>query len=104
MAAPNPIIPKLLSLKQKDQERRLNEIQTEIRMLEAKLSDFDRELASLDGHADGMGRLSIENGYVRFIQHRQGILLDRIAVLRGDAAMVQNELRKSVFSQSMLKD
>ena len=104
MAAPNPIIPKLLSLKQKDQERRLNEIQTEIRALQLKLREFDHELATLDGHEDGMGRLSVENGYLRFVQHRQGILRERIATLQSDASAVQNELRKSVFSQSMLRD
>lgn len=104
MATPDPIIPKLLSMKQRDQERRLNELQGDMRAIRQKLSELDREYLSLDDRTDGLERMSVENGYLSFLEHRQGLLRERLAGLQAQADAVQAALRKSVYSQSMLRD
>ena len=104
MTAPNPIIPKLLNIKQKDQERRLLEILSERRLLEQKLDDLADETAKLDARQDGFSQMSVENGYLRYVQHRREVLIRQIEALNQQAGEVQKQLRKSVFSQSMLQD
>lgn len=104
MTAPNPIIPKLLNIKQKDQERRLLEILSERRLLEQKLDDLADETAKLDARQDGFSQMSVENGYLRYVQHRREALIRQIEALNQQAGEVQKQLRKSVFSQSMLQD
>jgi len=104
MTAPNPIIPKLLNMKQKDQERRLLEIVSEKRVLEKKLEDLAQETAKLDAREDGFAQMSVENGYLRYVQHRREALIRQIETLEQQVGEVQTQLRKSVFSQSMLQD
>ena len=103
MTKPEPIIPKLLDIKQRDQEARLAEITSEIRILEQKLKDLLAEAANLDQRADGFDRMSVANGYLRYLDHRRTAITDRMAALQVEASEVQNALRKTVFSQSMLQ-
>jgi len=104
MTAPSPIIPKLLNMKQKDQERRLLEIVSEKRVLEQKLEDLTQETAKLDARQDGFAQMSVENGYLRYVQHRREALIRQIETLEQQVGEVQTQLRKSVFSQSILQD
>jgi len=104
MTAPDAIIPKLLNMKQKDQERRLLEILSEKRVLERKLEDLAQETAKLDAREDGFSQMSVENGYLRYVQHRREALIRQIEALNQQVGEVQKQLRKSVFSQSMLQD
>lgn len=104
MTTPDPIIPKLLNMKQKDQERRLRQIVNEKRLLEQKLEDLARETAKLDARGDGFAQMSVENGYLRYVQHRRDALIRQIEGLNQQAGEAQKQLRKSVFSQSMLQD
>lgn len=104
MTTPDQIIPKLLNMKQKDQERRLLEIISEKRLLEQKLKDLAEETARLDAREDGFTQMSVENGYLRYVQHRREALIRQIEALTLQAGEVQSQLRKSVFSQSMLQD
>jgi hypothetical protein len=100
----DPIIPKLLSMKQQSQERRLAEINAQLRVLVQRLADTEAEAAKIDTYEDGSGRLSVENGYLRFLEHRRDSIKTRIESLKIDAADVQAELRKSVFSQEVLRE
>ena len=102
MTAPDPIIPKLLNIKQKDQERRLAEIIAERRVLEQKLEDLAAETHKLDACQDGFAQMSVQNGYLRYMQHRREALIRQISELNQLATELQAALRKSVFSQSML--
>lgn len=104
MTTPDQIIPKLLNMKQKDQERRLLEIVNEKRLLEQKLKDLAEETARLDAREDEFSQMSVENGYLRYVQHRREALIRQIEALTLQAGEVQSQLRKSVFSQSMLQD
>ena len=104
MATPDPIIPKLLDMKHKDQERRLNELQGDIRAVQKKLAELRQEYVNLDERSDGLERMSVENGYLRFLEHRQGVLLNRLVELKDQAEQVQAALRKSVYSQSILRE
>ena len=100
--ATDPIIPKLLSMKQQSQERRLAEINDQLRALAHKLAELEIEASKVDSFEDGIGRLSVENGYLRYLDHRRDSIKTRIESLQIDAALVQAELRKSVFSQEVI--
>jgi len=100
----DPNIPKLLDLKRKAQERRLLEITSEMRGLEQELADVTQEVQRVDSRQDGFGRMSVENGYLNYVNHRRAALIRQIEVLRDQAKEVQDQLRKSVFSQSMLQN
>lgn len=100
----DPIIPKLLSMKQQSQERRLAEINDQLRVLAAKLAEVEVEASKIDSFEDGLGRLSVENGYLRYLDHRRDSIKTQIDRLKTDAALVQAELRKSVFSQEVLRE
>ena len=104
MTAIDPNIPKLLNIKQKDQERRLAETIGEIRILEQKLSDLAREVESVDSQPDGIGRISVANGYLNYVQHRREALIRQIHELNARVEEIQSELRKSLHSQSMLQN
>jgi len=103
MAEIDPIIPKLLKIKQRDQEARLVAIMNEMRSLEHKLDELGKERENLDAREDGFDRLSVENGYLRYLSHRQDVLIARITDLKEQANTVQAELRKTVFSASALQ-
>ncbi len=104
MTKPDPIIAKLVELKRKNQERRLLAIQSEMSLLRQKLAALDEEEAKLDTAQDGFGRMSVENGYLKYVQHRRQSLQNQIDSLKSEAETAQNALRKSLFSQSMLDE
>lgn len=104
MTKPDPIISKLVELKRKDQERQLLAIQSELKLLFEKLAELDAEEAKLDDAEDGYGRMSVENGYLKYVEHRRQSLQKQIDSLKSDAETAQAALRKSLFSQSMLDD
>ena len=100
----DPIIPKLLSMKQQSQERRLSEVNVQLRALAIKLAEVESEASKIDTYEDGLGRLSVENGYLRYLNHRRDSIKSRIESLQLDAAQLQADLRKSVYSQEVLRD
>lgn len=104
MAEIDPMIPKLLSMKQQSQERRLAELKAQMQELKIKLSEIDAEFAKIDSFEGGLGRLSVENGYLRYLNHRRDSITARIESLKNAADLVQAELRKSVFSQEVLRE
>ena len=104
MSEIDPNIPKLLNIKQKAQERRLAEILGEKRDLEQKLADLAAEVAAMDKRTDGFDQISVANGYLKYVQHRKEALIRQIEVLNEQAETVQNQLRKSIHSQSMLQN
>ena len=104
MSEMDPNIPKLLNIKQKAQERRLAEILGEKRDLEQKLADLTAEVAAMDMRTDGYDQISVANGYLKYVQHRKEALIRQIEVLNEQAETVQNQLRKSIHSQSMLQN
>jgi prefoldin subunit 5 len=104
MAEIDPMIPKLLSMKQQSQERRLAELKAQMQELKIKLSEIDAEFAKIDSFEGDLGRLSVENGYLRYLNHRRDSITARIESLKNAADLVQAELRKSVFSQEVLRE
>jgi len=100
----DPNILKLLKMRQKIQERRLNELSHEIRTLEHKLAELASDVAAMDLRRDGYSEMSVENGFLTFANHRRTALIRQIDVLKEQANLVQDALRKSVFSQSMLEN
>jgi len=104
MSGLDPIVPKLLNIKRKDQERRLSSILSEVRVLEQKLRDLEGESAKLGSSENGFEQMSVEHGYLRYLAHRREALQRQIDGLNRDADGVQHELKKSVFSQSVLDE
>ena len=104
MSEIDPNIPKLLNIKQKAQERRLADILGEKRDLEQKLADLAAEVAAMDTRTDRYDQISVANGYLKYVQHRKEALIRQIEVLNEQAETVQNQLRKSIHSQSMLQN
>ncbi|MEL6691687.1 MAG: hypothetical protein AAFQ12_01445 [Pseudomonadota bacterium] len=98
----DPIIPQLLNIKHKDQVQRLAALMGELRDLEQKRADLDQEFQQLDQRQDGFTQISIANGYLRYMQHRQEILDKQIAKARHAVDAIQDDLRQTVFSQSVL--
>ncbi len=103
MSQTDPVISKLLNIKQRDQEARLAEITSEIRVLQQKLEDLYAENAGLDQRQDGFDRMSVANGYLRYLEHRRKTIVKRMDDLKSEAKRVQDSLRKTLFSQSMLQ-
>ncbi|MEL7541290.1 MAG: hypothetical protein AAGJ51_10335 [Pseudomonadota bacterium] len=104
MSKLDPNIPRLLNIKQKNQERRLAELLNEKRGLEQKLADLATEVATLDARTDGFDQISVANGYLNYVQHRQDALIRQIQVLSEQSDAIQHELRKSLHSRSMLQN
>ena len=100
----DPIIPKLLDIKHKDQVQRLATLMSELREVEDKRAELDAEFQQLDRRKDGYTQMSIANGYLRYMQHRQEILDRQIATLKAAADEIQDQLRQTVFSQSVLNN
>ena len=100
----DPIIPKLLDIKHKDQVQRLATLMSELREVEDKRADLDAEFQQLDQRKDGYTQMSIANGYLRYMQHRQEILDRQIATLKAATDEIQDQLRQTVFSQSVLNN
>jgi len=104
MSEIDPNIPKLLNIKQKAQQSRLAEILGEKRGLEQKLADLAAEVAAMDARTDGFDQISVANGYLKYVQHRKEALIRQIELFDEQAEAVQNQLRKSIHSQSMLQN
>lgn len=100
----DPIIPQLLNLKHKDQVQRLAAIMSDLRDLQQKRSDLSEEFAQLDVRKDGFTQMSVDNGYLRYLQHRQDGLDRQIVLLKEQVEFVQDELRQTLFSQSVLNN
>ena len=100
----NPIIPQLLDIKHKDQTQRLAAAASELRVLEQKRAELLREFEQLDDRKDGFTQMSIANGYLRYMRHRQEALDRKIADMKSQVDAIQEELRQTVFSQSMLNN
>ena len=100
----DPVIPQLLDIKHKDQTQRLAAATSELRTLEQKRADLLREYEQLDDRKDGFTQMSIANGYLRYMRHRQDALDRKIAEMRKQVDAIQEELRQTVFSQSMLNN
>jgi len=98
----DPIIPQLLDIKHKDQVQRLSALMTELRGVEQKRVELAQEFEQLDQRQDGYTQISIANGYLRYMQHRQEILDKQIAKTRAAVDAIQDDLRQTVFSQSVL--
>ena len=86
MTKPDPIIPKLLDIKQRDQEIRLADITNEIRIHQQKLQELMDEASRLNQRADGYDRMSVANGYLRYLDHRQSSIKERLSALQRSMA------------------
>ena len=104
MTSVDPIIPKLLKIRKKSEERRLAALLREIRVLEQKRRDLVAERAQMETRQDGYSQMSVEHGYLRYMAHRDAAIVEQIAVLKAQADEVQAALKRSVFSQSALGD
>ncbi|GAB5455931.1 MAG: hypothetical protein Hens2KO_21600 [Henriciella sp.] len=100
----DPIIPQLLDIKHKDQVQRLSALMTELRGVEQKRAELAQEFEQLDQRQDGYTQISIANGYLRYMQHRQETLDRQISKLKDAVDAIQDDLRQTVFSQSVLKN
>ena len=79
-------------------------LMSELRGVEQKRAELDGEFQQLDQRQDGYAQMSIANGYLRYMQHRQEILDRQIATLKAAAETIQDDLRQTVFSQSVLNN
>ncbi len=104
MIDPQDIVPKLLDLKHQNQVRRLGVVMAEIRMIELKQKDLAAERAKLDQDAEGFTRISLQNGYGRYLQARGEALSEQARILREKAADLQKSLKETMCSQSILRD
>ena len=100
----DPIIPQMLDIKLKDQTQRMAAAASELRTLEQKRAELLQEFEQLDDRKDGFTQMSIANGYLRYMRHRQESLDRKIAEMRNQVDAIQEELRQTVFSQSMLNN
>lgn len=104
MAEPSEIVPKLLDLKHQNQVRRLSAVMSEIRLIERKQKDLAQERARLDQDADGFTRISLQNGYARYLQARGEALQEQARALKAKAAEIQNNIKETMCSQSILRE
>ena len=104
MAEPSEIVPKLLDLKHQNQVRRLSAVMSEIRLIERKRKDLDEERAKLDQDTDGFTRISLQNGYGRYLQARSEALEEQARGLKAKAAEIQNNIKETMCSQSILRE
>lgn len=104
MSDPDSIIPKLLELKHQNQVRRLSAVMTELRLIECKQKALSDERAKLDQDGDGFVRISVQNGYERYLQARDDVLTERAMALRAQVAVIQKSLKETMCSQEILRD
>lgn len=104
MADPLEIVPRLLDLKHQNQVRRLSAVMSEIRLLERKRQDLFDERAKLDVDPDGFARISLQNGYGRYLQARVEALDAQLLALKDKAAEIQNSIKETMCSQSILRE
>lgn len=104
MPDPNEIVPKLLDLKHQNQVRRLSAVMSEIRLIERKRRDLLEERTKLDVEPDGFTRISLQNGYGRYLQARAEALDAQILSLKAKASEIQNSIKETMCSQSILRE
>jgi len=104
MIDPNEIVPHLLDLKHQNQVRRLGAVMAEIRLIEAKQKELQQERAKLDAAEDGFARISLQNGYTRYLQARSDALAEQVKRLEAQAAEIQKSLKETMCSQSILRE
>ena len=104
MVEPNEIVPKLLDLKHQNQVRRLSAVMSEIRLLERKRQDLLEERAKLDMSPDGFTRISLQNGYGRYLQARAEALDAQLLALKTKASEIQKNIKETMCSQSILRE
>ncbi len=103
MTDPSDIIPKLLDLKHQNQVRRLNAVMREIRLIEKKQRELAEERAKLDQESDEYSRISLQNGYARYLQARSDALVEQARVLRLKGVEIQKNLKETMCSQDILR-
>ena len=104
MSDPQDIVPKLLDLKHQNQVRRLGAVMAEIRVIEAKQKELAVERAKLDHDAEGYTRISLQNGYGRYLQARADALTQQVQALQQKAIDLQKSLKETMCSQSILRE
>lgn len=104
MIEPSEIVPKLLDLKHQNQVRRLSSVMAEIRLIERKQEELNVERARLDQDGDGFARISLQNGYGRYLQARDEALTEQARVLRDKATDLQKSIKETMCSQSILRE
>ncbi|NQY97681.1 MAG: hypothetical protein HRT82_11035 [Henriciella sp.] len=104
MIEPNEIVPKLLDLKHQNQVRQLSAVMAEIRLIERKQKELVEERAKLDRESDGFARISLQNGYGRYLQARDQAFMEQVRALQDKAAEIQKSIKETMCSQSILRD
>ncbi|MCR9196837.1 MAG: hypothetical protein NXH88_19025 [Hyphomonas sp.] len=104
MAEPNDIVPWLLDLKHQNQVRRLSAVMAEIRLVDRKRKELRDERAKLDLDPNSFTRISLQNGYGRYLQARAEALNAQILALKSKASEIQNSIKETMCSQSVLRD
>lgn len=104
MSEPAEIVPKLLDLKHQNLVRRLSAVMSEIRLIERKQKDLAEERVKLDDNTDGFTRISLQNGYGRYLQARGEALEEQARALKVTAAEIQNNIKETMCSQSILRE
>lgn len=104
MTDPDQIVPKLLDLKHQNQTRRLGAVMAELRLISAKQAELVADRAKLDQGDSSLNRLSLQNGYGRYLQARSEALEQQAAVLRRKADALQQALKETMCSRSILDE
>lgn len=104
MTDPKQIVPKLLDLKHQDLTRRLSAVMTELKIIEAKQAELAAERARLDQQDPSFARLSLQHGYGRYLQARSDALSAQQRALQDSASRLQQELKETICSQSVLAE
>jgi len=104
MHKPEDVVPKLLDLKHKNQVRRLGAVMSELRLIEGKQKELAEDRAKLDQDEDGFTRISLQNGYARYLHARGDALTAQAKTLREQANALQKSLKETMCSQSILRE
>ena len=104
MTDPDEIVPKLLELKHKNQTRNLSAVMAQLRVIDSKRAEIARERLKLDQSESEAQRLSLQNGYGRYLQARSEALEQQAADLRKQAEALQQSLKETMCSQSILDE
>jgi len=104
MTDPDEIVPKLLELKHKNQTRNLSAVMAQLRVIDSKRAEIARERLKLDQSESDARQLSLQNGYARYLQARSDALDQQAAQLREQAKTLQQSLKETMCSQSILDE
>ena len=102
MTDPNQIVPKLLRLKHENQVRQLGSVMAQLKIIEAKQDEIAAERDRIDHNDLSYTRLSLQNGYGRYLQVRSDALRAQAAALKEQARALQQALKETMASQSIL--